>query len=167
MMLRKFTKLGLKIKWSGSKESNLYSKGFYASICKVITCITSFVLFTFIVLYQMKVLYFDTEDSEFTKILHRNCSHCPESWMFPPRDVLCKTNENPCHLISDEMANPVCGSDGITYPSICHFNWYKRYCKSEDELKIGRSFIKEASSNAELSTNEKHRNLTVIKFAEC
>ena len=83
---------GLKIKWSGSKESNLYYRGFYNSICQAITCITSFVLFAFVVLYHMKVFYFESENSEFIQIVHGNCSHCPESWMFPPRDVLCKVN---------------------------------------------------------------------------
>ena len=103
----------MKIKWSGSKESNLYNKGFYASICKVITCITSFVLFTFVVLYHMKVFNFGAEDSEFTKILHGNCSHCPESWMFPPSNVLCKVKIVMYHVMT------------TIFNIIIHFNGFK------------------------------------------
>ena len=61
---------------------------------------TSFVLFTFVVLYQIKVIYFESENSEFTKILQGNCSNCPESWMFPPRDVLCKVKIIMYHVMT-------------------------------------------------------------------
>ena len=79
-------------------------------------------------------------------------------------------HNNPCHQISDRNDTPVCGSDGVTYPSICHFNWYKRFCKSNNEIERGFSsidFMKHNKDGAVNGLDEYIRNLTLVRFAEC
>ena len=78
-------------------------------------------------------------------------------------------NENPCHHISDKTDTPVCGSDGITYPSICHFNWYKRYCKFNNEIKsaVFNPDLKMNNKNSSQMKKNNNGNLTVVKFSEC
>ena len=65
---------------------------FHASICQAVTCIILLGAGIFIILYQINAPHFHSKDLGFTKVIHKNCSNCPDHWMFPPQDVLCKVN---------------------------------------------------------------------------
>ena len=66
---------------------------------------------------------------------------------------------NPCDKLIHK-GSPVCGSDGVTYPNICQFNWYKRYCLSDHRLGDPEDILLNGFE-------EINKKLTVINLKEC
>ena len=73
---------------------------------------------------------------------------------------------NPCKIWTEKQSR-VCGNDGVTYPSICHFNWYKRYCKPIDSDIRTKTLTETPREGVQNDWNYVNSKLTIIKLSEC